>query len=34
MADFIAANSHLIDLIGVNMMLALSIYITLSCGIL
>jgi branched-chain amino acid transport system permease protein len=34
MADFIAANSHLIDLIGVNMMLALSIYITLSCGML
>jgi branched-chain amino acid transport system permease protein len=34
MADFLAANSHLINLIGVNMMLALSIYVTLSCAML
>ena len=34
MAQFYSANSHLINLIGVNMMLALSIYITLCCAML
>jgi branched-chain amino acid transport system permease protein len=34
MADLYATYSHLINLIGVNMMLALSIYITLSCAML
>ena len=34
MAEFYTANSHLINLIGINMMLALSIYITLSCAML
>src|SRR5215203_4195835 len=34
MADFYATYSHLINLIGVNMILALSIYITLSCAML
>ncbi|HKP52511.1 MAG TPA: branched-chain amino acid ABC transporter permease [Chloroflexia bacterium] len=33
-ADFYASNRHLIDLIGVNAMLALSVYMTLSCAML
>ena len=32
--EFYTANKHLIDLIGVNAILALSIYITLSCAML
>lgn len=32
--DFYNANSHLIHLIGINAMLALSIYMTLSCAML